>query len=333
MLTDVTEANAIEEIYGREVSINPKVSIVVTSYSTNRFRDLADLIRSLACQEKSEVAELVVVVERDEELFQKVVRLLKQSHCIRSYVLYYNQLNGMSDARNKGAKASTCDFIAFVDDDVVLDEGWLDNLLRTMESTNAVAATGPAHPIWIGKPVDWFPKELSWIIGSTQWLDHDRITRVRNVWGSNIVLRKDAFMAIGGFSNEFGLHSASRTKWHDPPSEDVDISIRLTMKYKKPILFVPGLSIGHKIPSRKISLGFVAQRSYSVGYQRHSIRRLYGEYNNLSFEKSLIPRIVALLPSALLTLPKSPRKSMNILMTSTLVLLFATLGFFDRRGY
>ena len=264
------------------------VSIIVTSYSYGRMKDLIDLIKSVREQKQLDRLEIVLVVERDKRLFDEIRNLLSGMADLKSKVLFFERLSGMSEARNKGAEASIGKYLAFLDDDVVLDRSWSINLISTMQNTNAIAITGPSRPIWVDRELDWWPSELSWIIGSTEWFHSKEAIRIRNVWGNNMIVKREEFSRVGGFRKEFGLQSASRRKWFDPPSEDVDISFRLRRSYGDEILYVPGLSVGHKVSQRKISWRFIAQRSFSTGYQRHAIARLYSQDNFKSIKLFLL---------------------------------------------
>jgi glucosyl-dolichyl phosphate glucuronosyltransferase len=315
---------------------NPLASIVVTSYTSSRLPDLADLIISVKRQDDLNLLEVVVVIEKEMELFEQVTSLLSSMQELASVVLYYAHLQGMSDARNRGCLACSGRFVAFVDDDVVLDDGWLRAAIKVMTYSDAIALTGPSHPIWTDPPLNWIPKELSWIIGSTQWTNYRGITKIRNVWGNNMVVRKKEFLRIHGFSNKYGLHNASRRRWFDPPSEDVDLSIRLTNMFHKPILYVPDLSVGHKVSRRRLSWRFIVQRSYSIGYQRYAIKKLYRydpKKDPLNTEKSMIPYLLNLWPKSVMLFFKDPKKSLNVITTLSLVICFSLIGYLDRRPY
>ncbi len=311
------------------------VSMIITSYTLKHFGDLTELITSIRRQQSLDLLEVIFVIEKDKDLFDKTISRLSQITEFSSLILYYSHLDGMSEARNKGSEFARGKFVAFIDDDVVLDKGWLESLVYTMEKYDPIVITGPSHPIWVGTRLDWLPVELSWIVGSTEWFDCHKVTPIRNAWGNNMVVKKTEFLQIGGFSTKYGLHSARRRRWFDPPSEDVDLSLRLNQRFGKQVLYVPSMSVGHKVPKRKLSWKFIIQRSYSIGYQRHVIQKIYqnNSANLLSLETSLIPNLLALWPRSLVTLFKSPKKGMNTLAALFIILMFSSLGFVDRRPY
>ncbi len=313
------------------------LSIVVTSYSRRRAGDLRDLFESVTKQGSLDMMELIVIIEKENALFDYVKRVLNEIHSLSSTVLYFPHIGGMSGARNIGAEESRGKFIAFVDDDVILDEGWFASLSRVVNSHDIISITGPSHPLWGSTKLDWLPRELSWLVGSTDWFDCHALTEVRNAWGYNMAVRRSEFLAVHGFTERFGLHNASRKRWFDPPSEDVDLSLRLVNRFGKPVLYVPGFSVHHKVLSQKVSVFFMAQRAYSLGFQRKSIRMAYSklkaEGSPLSLEMSLVPRMLLLLPKSMAKAPKSPTRSLHIISSVVIVLLFAFLGHLDKRAY
>ena len=315
---------------------NILLSIVIASYTLTRLHDLMELINSIAKQENFGFLEIVLVVETDKNLFDIMSSYLFETFKTGFKILYYPELEGMSDARNKGAQAACGRFIAFLDDDVVLNDGWFSNVIAIMEKLKATAATGPSYPFWIGATLDWFPKELSWLIGSTEWFTSKEVRMIRNVWGNNMIVKREDFLQVGGFTTQYGLHSASRRRWFDPPSEDVDLSFRLRERFGRSIIYVPSLGVRHKVTKTKLSWKSIAQRSYSVGYQRYAIRKLYSlkeESDLLSLEGDLMPSLLSLLPRSFLIAFKSPKKAMNIAATLFIALTFSMLGYIDRRPY
>lgn len=49
---------------------------------------------------------------------------------------------GLTRARNVGARAATGEFVAFIDDDSIVEAGWLDALVAALMATDAAAVTG-----------------------------------------------------------------------------------------------------------------------------------------------------------------------------------------------
>jgi glycosyltransferase involved in cell wall biosynthesis len=68
---------------------------------------------------------------------------------------------GLYFARVAAIRAATGDFIVFLDDDAVPDEGWLAGILRPLVRDPRIGACGcPARPRWLAPRPDWFPERF-----------------------------------------------------------------------------------------------------------------------------------------------------------------------------
>ncbi len=64
----------------------------------------------------------------------------------------------ISLARNAGLRAAAAPLVAFLDDDLAVEPGWLDALVGVLAATGADAALGPVRPVFpAGSPPDWDP--------------------------------------------------------------------------------------------------------------------------------------------------------------------------------
>lgn len=64
----------------------------------------------------------------------------------------------ISIARNTGARAANGPVVAFLDDDLEVEPGWLDHLLATLDRTGADAVLGPVRPQFVGGAPRWDPQ-------------------------------------------------------------------------------------------------------------------------------------------------------------------------------
>src|SRR5665647_3983295 len=91
-----------------------KVSVVVCTYSDERYFDSIETIQSLIKQSYQNI-EVILVVDRNVNLFNKfsTSSYLNSVHNIK---IGFSNLPGLSNARNKGVELSSGDIIAFIDD-------------------------------------------------------------------------------------------------------------------------------------------------------------------------------------------------------------------------
>lgn len=116
----------------------------------------------------------------------------------------------ISALRNLGAREAKGELLGFIDADCVIDKDWLKNALACFRDSN-IGCVG-CHP--------GIPEERSWV-QETWALQNQRKARVEDVdWlpSMNILVRKNAFVELGGFNESL------RT------CEDVDFCYRLKTK-------------------------------------------------------------------------------------------------------
>lgn len=282
----------------------PKLSLIVTSYDKERLNDISDLLVSLSRQKERDF-ELIYVTERDKSL---VVSIEKIAYGLGlDPKLKHNAgPQGLSEARNLGLSMAHGEIVAFVDDDVVLSDTWTTCVISTFSTyKKAVCVTGPAHPLWVGRPLSWFPTDLDWLIGSTRWFRANGPVRVPNCWGMNMAFRRKALVQIGGFSstsreksryvraNQSLLSKEEQRTEHGLMAEDVEVSLRLLSHGLGEIYYIPCLLVRNKVYGYRLSRRYVAQRASWVGYSRRNFGRLTGRSGTTArFEPALLTSLV-----------------------------------------
>ena len=133
----------------------PKVSVVICVYTIKRLQDIREAVDSVLTQTLKPY-EVIVAVDQNRELLDR----LKSEFPPKVKLALSNGAPGLSDTRNAGISSSTGGIVAFIDDDAVAEETWLENLIPLFEDTKVMAVGGQAIPQWPkGKPPFWFPEE------------------------------------------------------------------------------------------------------------------------------------------------------------------------------
>lgn len=115
---------------------------------------------------------------------------------------------GIPMARNRSVRlASGCDFLAFVDDDEVVDRNWLDYLLETASTWNASIVSGRVDPIFEGAVPKW--------IADGGYYDRPSAApgmRLKFAATNNVLVRADILRDIPGpFDERFSITGGSDT--------------------------------------------------------------------------------------------------------------------------
>jgi glycosyltransferase involved in cell wall biosynthesis len=173
----------------------PFFSVVVPTY--NRPRGLSACLAALAGQDYPRGRYEVIVVDDGSPTppagshpGPEVVRFLRQPHA------------GPAAARNHGAAEAGGDFLAFVDDDCVPEQGWLRALAEQLAGTTGLTAGGRTL-----NGLDRNPHSRTSQILSEVLLDSHRDTEGAPLFlcANNLAVPAREFRAAGGFATGF-LH-------------------------------------------------------------------------------------------------------------------------------
>ncbi|WP_181780515.1 glycosyltransferase family 2 protein, partial [Pseudonocardia pini] len=228
-------------------------TIVIPCYTEDRWASLTGAIDSALGQ--TVPVPVIVVVDHNPGLAARLRREVS-----RVTVLENRYAQGVSGGRNTGAEAATTEYVAFLDDDSTADDAWVERLVAGLErEPGAAGAGGAIVPTWtVGEP-GWFPEEFGWAVGMTP---KDRpLTRVRNVWGGNMMVRRSTFLAVGGFSGDFG-------KVGDVPEpEDTELCLRMNNELGLDLgwVFVPAAIVHHGVSAHRSTFAFFLERCFFEG--------------------------------------------------------------------
>jgi len=272
----------------------PLLSIVITSYTTERLKEIYQVLDSVKNQTYTNV-EIVFVTEKLSELKEIVEKYAEENDIPNVRVFHNFGKSGLSIARNLGIQHSKGDIIAFTDDDVILFPDWAEKLVKSFKDSTIIGVTGPAIPIWEDESMSWLPREFYWIISCSAWSEWEKVVDVRNTWGMNMAFRREAFTSGIEFSPDIGGIHGKRLH-----SEEVDLSQRIKRQTNKRIVFDPNVQVQHTVCKYRLTTRYIAKTSYWIGYTRQGLKKAYPEDfdggNLLSTEYHLLKNIATRLP-------------------------------------
>lgn len=310
--------------------VSPLLSLVVTSYTTERLEDIYELLDSIEVQSYPEL-EVIFVAERSEELRELVEAYARQRSMANTTVIFNDGPRGLSASRNLGMRASAGDIIAFVDDDVVLFPDWAEEMVEAYAGGDStIGVTGPGFPRWTDESQSWLPEELYWIISCTGFTGWTGMREVRSAWGMNMSFRREAFDYCS-FSENFGHTKGGQAALKAGPFDDAEFSINLRLRAGKAIVYAPDVRVWHKVYPYRLGFDFVRGQAYWQGYSKSLYRRTYPQDNDtqsLAREYDLLRRILlGLLPRTLVEIFRSPAIAWKKLSITTIVLIHVALGY------
>ena len=266
---------------GGRTGTPPTVSVVIAAFSSERWDYLREAVASVAAQTRPAL-ETIVVIDHNPDLLARARRELA------AVVLPNAGARGASGARNTGVARSRGEVVAFLDDDAAATGGWLARLLAHFADPGVVGVGGRLDPLWATTRPRWFPGEFGWTIGVSYTGMPERTARVRNVWASNMAVRRAAFEAAGGFRENFGkVGAVSRP-------EDTDLCMRVT---DGAWLYDPACAVSHRVPVQRARFRYFLVRCFNEGRGKAGLAALNDRRASTSEERDYTARV---LPRAIL---------------------------------
>ena len=305
------------------------VSAIIASYTLDRLKDIQEVIDSLATGTYPHI-EIIVVTERDRELQRKVQEYVEENNINNSQIIFNDGIPSLAQARNLGIEHATGDILAFIDDDVIASPEWAQEMVNTYNShPEAAGVTGSAIPAWQEPGMEWLPKEFQWIISCTGWLDEegkDNIRVVRNGWGMNVSVRREALGDIRFVLADWAAHGGNKLGLE---GDDTDLCLAVTEKHGGVFLYNSRVAVHHKVYPYRLSSWFIRQKSFCQGMTKAALQKRYPNLN-MSTEYTLIRQILLrFFPRLLLEAPKHPVITWKRLILSVYALFSLALGFFS----
>ena len=181
------------------------ISVIICTY--NRAENIPDSIAHLERQRDLDGInwEVVIVDNNSSDNTASVVAELAAKSPLRiRYLLQPNQ--GASHARNLGIQESESPFLVFIDDDILVSEGWLRAFHETLSQNNCEVAGGRIHlhlqtplPAWISEDMRGFlghqdfGSEPFQMDGASQY-----------PFAGNMALKREVFARAGQFNTRLG---------------------------------------------------------------------------------------------------------------------------------
>jgi len=250
-----------------EKKIMPELSVILVNY--NDHLHLQDCLQSIQKEGRQVDLEVILVDNASTDGSQVLVK----EFFPRIRLIQNRENYGFSKANNIGFKASTGDFILFLNTDTTLESGTLKTLLDWMRSTSAAGASGPVlfgkdktFQVSFGKKRGFFSEMALKLILNTIY--RRRISRMKTIqevdWisGACLLVRRKAFEQTQGFDENFFLYY-----------EDIDLCYRIKKDGWKTAV-VPQARVFHEGGASTSSLSLKSRYFYRESqiyfYRKHN---------------------------------------------------------------
>jgi hypothetical protein len=256
------------------------VSVIVPAYTLQRWEVLCEGVASLAGQTKPAL-ETILIIDHNPELLERA-----RTQFPDVQVAPNAGKRGSSESKNTGVGLATGDILAFLDDDAIAAETWLEELIRPYDDLSVIGTCGMPTPRWEGgKTPQWLPLEFYWTIGCGYRGLPTEVARVRNPIGAAMSFRKAVFDQIGGFSIGFGPNMATPSPHGG--GEETEFGIRALRAFPEgSLLHVPDARVEHQVPVERTRLRYFSRRCWLEGKTKALLSDKVGTVDGLSSERT-----------------------------------------------
>jgi glycosyltransferase involved in cell wall biosynthesis len=256
-----------------KINFMPDTQISAIICTHNRDTYLGAAIDSLLAQEFAAGFEVVVVDNNSSDRTSEVVKQRLSDPRLK-YV--FEPVLGLSVARNTGAKESTGEIIAYLDDDAVACDRWLQILYSAYENNSKIAiAGGKVTLLWpqgIQQP-RWLSPGLAANLGAYDL--GDTIVYIEQPGltprGLNYSIRRSFLNEIGGFDPHLGRVGKNLLS-----NEELQMT-ELALQRGWQVAYLPDALVAHNVAPERLNRSWFLNRGWWQGISECYREQLAGK--------------------------------------------------------
>lgn len=258
-----------------------KIEIIICTY--NRAERLKRTIQSILSAEMPDNIDVGVIIANNNSAddTETLIKEFSRNGSVPKIKYLFEGTQGKSHALNAALSHINADVIAFTDDDVIVDKGWIKEIINAIKRY-------PAHNCFGGKAVAVYPENVP------KWLDmHGSMGFLKSVFvdrddgntegeygihtisdtpgGVNMFFRREAIAKNGLFRTDLG-HIGNELGF----SEDTEYCQRLMEKGER-FMYIPSAVVYHPVHSGRLSKDYILMWQYKCGISE--VRRSKGYKN------------------------------------------------------
>jgi GT2 family glycosyltransferase len=238
------------------------ISVVIATYRRSRL--LAECLEALRAQAYQPGDEIIVVDNASGDPTADVLEAAAAAFPVPLRVVVEPE-PGKTPALRTGIAAARGAILALTDDDVLVDGDWIATIRRLFEDANLALVGGRVDPRWEGDVPRWLEIDQHGAYGrmtSPLALLHYGAAQplgTKTAVGANLALRRDAFEAVGGLSEELGRFRGTLLG-----GEDRDLCRRVAAAGYR-CEYRPDLAVRHWVPASRARMTYFLRWFYWSG--------------------------------------------------------------------
>lgn len=248
-------------LYDEMPGTKPIISVVICTYNRS---DLLEILLHSMGQQTLDPAyyEIIVIDNNSTDATAATVEKFDQLKNLR-YILELKQ--GLSHARNRGWREALGEYVAYVDDDCKVPEGWLTAAVETIKAVEPGIFGGPYYAYYLTPKPEWYQDSYGSapdrgpslrIMQKDEYLD-----------GGNLFIKRKLLESIGGFDTKLGMSGSALAF-----AEETELLDRV--RHEQPntrVYFAPATFVYHLVRPEKMTWRGIIMRAF---FQGRSLRQM-----------------------------------------------------------
>jgi glucosyl-dolichyl phosphate glucuronosyltransferase len=241
-----------------------ELSVIICTF--NRAESLKVTLHSLAALRNNREIEweIIVVDNNSKDHSRKVVESFARNNKSLNVSYVFEARQGKSHALNRGIGCANGDIIAFTDDDVTVDENWLEEMWRAFMAFDGIGVAGRVIDEWSTEKPKWYVVEGSfrlnavivrYDLGAQPCEIEDRTPPL----GANMAFRRFAFERYGGFDTRLGPNAKGLFR-----GEDSEFYLKLRRAGER-VLYLPAAIVFHPVERKRATKKYFRRWYFDYG--------------------------------------------------------------------
>jgi glycosyltransferase involved in cell wall biosynthesis len=239
-------------------------SVVICSYNRKELLRLA--LDSLRSQFQPNLnTEIIVVDNNSTDGSLEFLNEYQDEYSNIPIRIIEEKKQGLSYARNRAYKEANFPYIAYMDDDAIATENWLQKVKQVIREQDPDVFGGPIYPYYLTEKPKWFKDEyeIRQHSSKTGWLNKEEF-----VSGSNMIIKKSWLEELDGFDTNFGMKGENIAY-----GEETDFIKRAREKGAN-TYYDLDLIMKHHVPAYKMTIPFFFEQQIKQAKYTHSINNI-----------------------------------------------------------
>ena len=237
-----------------------KASIIICTY--NRINLLKLCVQSITELKTSPTDfEILIIDNNSNDGTEDFCRELSKLYPAYNWRYIRELQQGIAHARTRGATEATGDVIAYIDDDCLAEQNWLNEIINFYNKTpEAMSTGGRIIPKYLVPVAGWFGKYFWGLVGNYDLGSSVfQMKGVRYPSGANMHFRKTAFEKYGYFDGNLGRSGKSLMA-----GEEKAMYLKLVGANEK-VFYLPHVIVHHHVEGNKFDEAYVKRHSMGIG--------------------------------------------------------------------